>query len=389
MNHPQADNWWHRNWKWFVPVGCFGMIVLLVGFGALIVYLIFGFVKSAEIYKQAVVKAKTHAAVVEALGLPIEEGLFVTGNINISGSSGESDLAIPISGPKGKATIYAVATKSAGKWTFSTLEVEIEKSGQRIDMLFSSTDPSQSLSENAVQQLASKIYIGMVYPSGNVYLKPFNSSQKDRIIWSSSVLIYPLPIQNRYKPPVDSNFNKAVFIQEMENEYIPGLEGFDDVHNKYCGWKYDKLKSETDNYIPDFFRTVLDFCEYERGVSQYKIDKKGLGPSHIVAFEESLRPESADLPVKAKDRPISKKEEKKVLEFKKKDLTDCTTVPQFIDSAKQLLSVELLNSEFDIRISHYSNAGCAGHLAEIYVLDLIKNHKVESTFELNHYFGPI
>jgi hypothetical protein len=112
-------------------------------------------------------------------------------------------------------------------------------------------------------------------------------------------------------------------------------------------------------------------------------------PSHIVAFEESLRPESADLLVKGKDRPISKEEEKKVLEFKKRDLTDCTTVPQFIDSAKQLLSVELLNSEFDIRISYYSNAGCAGHLADIYVLDLIKNHKVESTFELDHYVGPI
>ena len=123
MNQPQAGNWWNRNWKWFFPVGCLGVIVLLIGFGALIVYLIFGFVKSAETYKQAVLKAKTHSAVVEALGQPIEEGLFVTGNINISGSSGESDLAIPISDPKGKVTMYAVATKSAGKWTFSTQEV--------------------------------------------------------------------------------------------------------------------------------------------------------------------------------------------------------------------------------------------------------------------------
>jgi hypothetical protein len=66
MNQPQAGNWWNRNWKWFVPVGCLGVIVMLIGFGALIVYLIFGFVKSAETYKQAVLKAKTHSAVVEA-----------------------------------------------------------------------------------------------------------------------------------------------------------------------------------------------------------------------------------------------------------------------------------------------------------------------------------
>ena len=43
MNQPQTGNLWNRNWKWFFPVGCLGVIVLLIGFGALIVYLIFGF----------------------------------------------------------------------------------------------------------------------------------------------------------------------------------------------------------------------------------------------------------------------------------------------------------------------------------------------------------
>jgi hypothetical protein len=31
---------------------------------------------------------------------------------------------------------------------------------------------------------------------------------------------------------------------------------------------------------------------------------------------------------------MSKEEKKEVLELKKRDLTDCTTVPHFIDSAK-------------------------------------------------------
>lgn len=137
MNQPQERNWWHQNWKWFVPVGGLGVIVLLV---AGIVYLLFGFVKSSETYKKAVAKAKTNSAVMEALGSPIGEGLFVMGEIKISGPSGQADLAIPISGPKGKATIYAAATKSAGKWTFSTLEVVIKASGERINLLF--TDSS-------------------------------------------------------------------------------------------------------------------------------------------------------------------------------------------------------------------------------------------------------
>ena len=140
------------------------------------------------------------------MGSPIKEGLLVAGNINIRGSSGEADLAIPISGPKGKAILYAVATKSAGKWTFRTLEVAMEASGERIDILFSDTDASQNLNENAIQKLVSKIYLGMVYPSRNVYLKSFSSSEKDQINWSLSVLIHPLPVEGKYKPLVRKEY---------------------------------------------------------------------------------------------------------------------------------------------------------------------------------------
>ncbi len=52
----------------------------------------------------------------------------------MNGGSGEADLAIPISGPKGKATIYAVATKSGGKWTYSKLTVQVVGGGDEIDL---------------------------------------------------------------------------------------------------------------------------------------------------------------------------------------------------------------------------------------------------------------
>ena len=139
MPQKQEKNWWDRNWKWFVPVGCLGLLVLIGGFIALLVYLLFGFVKSTATYKEAVAKAKANPAVMEALGSPIKEGFFILGNINISGSSGQANLSIPISGPKDKARIYAVAKKSAGKWTLSTLEVAIKASGRRIDILSADT----------------------------------------------------------------------------------------------------------------------------------------------------------------------------------------------------------------------------------------------------------
>lgn len=135
MNQPQKQNWWNRNWKWFVPVGCLGTLIVIAGFFVGVCLLVFGLAKSSYAYKDALAKAKSHPAVQETLGTPIEEGLFVTGSINTSGPSGRADLAIPISGPRGKGTIYVVASKSAGQWTYSTLVVEIKDTRQRIDLL--------------------------------------------------------------------------------------------------------------------------------------------------------------------------------------------------------------------------------------------------------------
>jgi hypothetical protein len=73
--------------------------------------------------------------VIEILGSPIKEGFLVSGNTNVNGASGEANLSIPVSGPKGKGTIYVAAAKSLGRWNYSGLIVEIAKTHQRIDLL--------------------------------------------------------------------------------------------------------------------------------------------------------------------------------------------------------------------------------------------------------------
>ena len=145
MTEPKEKNWWDRNWKWFVPVAGLGALILFIGFGALIAYFVFSLAKSSEVYQAAVAKAKTNAAVTEALGSPLEEGFFVTGNINVSGSSGEADLAIPISGPKGKGTLFVAAARSEGRWTVSTLVATISATGERINLLEEISDASPLL----------------------------------------------------------------------------------------------------------------------------------------------------------------------------------------------------------------------------------------------------
>jgi uncharacterized integral membrane protein len=131
----KSRTWWQRNWKWFVPVACVGFLAIFAAFIALIVTIVFGMIKSTDVYKDALATTQAHPAVVKALGSPIKAGIFVMGDINMSGQSGQADLAIPISGPKGKGTIYARASKQAGRWIFSQLVVEIRATKERIDLM--------------------------------------------------------------------------------------------------------------------------------------------------------------------------------------------------------------------------------------------------------------
>jgi Cytochrome oxidase complex assembly protein 1 len=135
-------NWWKRNWKWFVPLGCFTVALLFLVFVGSILVIVFSAIKSTDVYKEALARAKSDSAVIEALGSPINDGFLVSGNTNVNGASGESNLAIPISGPKGKGTIYASANKSLGQWNYSGLVVEVGQTHQRIDLLQKSEQPN-------------------------------------------------------------------------------------------------------------------------------------------------------------------------------------------------------------------------------------------------------
>jgi hypothetical protein len=149
MDQPVAQpaasrpNWWKRNWKWFVPLGCFTMALLFLALVGSILVIVFSAMKSTDVYREALARAKADPAVIEALGSPIKDGFLVSGNTNVNGASGESNLAIPISGPKGKGTIYLSANKSLGHWNYSGLVVEVGQTHERIDLIQKSA-PSNS-----------------------------------------------------------------------------------------------------------------------------------------------------------------------------------------------------------------------------------------------------
>ena len=128
-------NWFERNWKWFVPLGCMSMLVLVAAFVAAIFGFVESTVKNSGAYKQALARAQTDPRVVESIGQPIRPGWLVSGSINVSGDFGEANISIPISGPKGEGKLYVGAKKIAGLWQFETLEVEVRGQPNRIDLL--------------------------------------------------------------------------------------------------------------------------------------------------------------------------------------------------------------------------------------------------------------
>jgi len=138
-----SGNWWSRNWKWFVPVGCVTMVLLCVLFVAGIVGVVFASLRNSEIVRQSIAQAERNPEVALTLGTPLKPGLLVSGNISLSGSSGNADVSIPVSGPRGKGTIYCVARKSAGQWQYDKLEIELPNHAERVALAGPGANPIQ------------------------------------------------------------------------------------------------------------------------------------------------------------------------------------------------------------------------------------------------------
>ncbi len=123
--------WFSRNWKWLVPTVFIAFIVLPLA----LVGTVFGAMKNSDVARECLLRAQKNTLVVQSLGTPIQEGWLVSGSINVTPTSGDADLAVPISGPKGKGTIYVTAQKKAGVWNYSAMEAAIEGSDRRINLL--------------------------------------------------------------------------------------------------------------------------------------------------------------------------------------------------------------------------------------------------------------
>ena len=131
---PRAG-WWQRHWRWVVPLLCLFCLTVFAGAVLLFVSALFGMMRSSDVYTTAMHRMRESPQVVESLGTPIKPGWYLSGQINISGASGDASLQIPSSGPNADVDLYAEAEKKAGRWAYSTLIVNIDGQDKQIDLL--------------------------------------------------------------------------------------------------------------------------------------------------------------------------------------------------------------------------------------------------------------
>jgi hypothetical protein len=128
-------SWFARNWKWFVPTLILGLVLLLALFVGGVMTFVFGLMKSSEPYQHAVAVASSNPDVVLELGTPVTPGWFTSGNINVAGDSGNADLEIPLKGSRHRGTLYVVAKKTDGAWTYTKLRMLAEGQESPIELL--------------------------------------------------------------------------------------------------------------------------------------------------------------------------------------------------------------------------------------------------------------
>jgi TonB family protein len=172
MTPPPRPGWWKRNWKWFVPVSLFCLLLFAVAIVGLILTIVMGSIKNSVPYTRAMAHAKADPTLIAQLGTPIEAGWFVTGSMSSSGSNSHADLNIPIHGPKGSGTLHVIALKSpfvAGmdNWKLTVLEAKVDGRTEVITLNNDDTPPPTALTQDDSGNAPRQVQRETVPPGGS------------------------------------------------------------------------------------------------------------------------------------------------------------------------------------------------------------------------------
>ena len=136
---PRPRGWWQRHWKWAVPLIALIVLSLVFAFVYGLTTVIGGAVRDNDAYRIAMAQAAADPDLVAAIGSPIEHDGFMSANMS-RGVRSTASLRIPVSGPRGEATVFVEAEEIVGVWRFSLLSVTVDGADTPIDLLPSLPD---------------------------------------------------------------------------------------------------------------------------------------------------------------------------------------------------------------------------------------------------------
>ena len=106
--------------KW-VLVGVVAIISLCIACIGVFMVVIFSIMRSSDAYQLAIETMKNDPTAQQVLGVPIKDGIFITGSVEDNGSSGNADLEIPVNGGNQSGTLYVTAVKEENTWRLTYL----------------------------------------------------------------------------------------------------------------------------------------------------------------------------------------------------------------------------------------------------------------------------
>jgi hypothetical protein len=217
--------------------------------------------------------------------------------------------------------------------------------------------------------IARRIVIGQAYVSGNVYIAGFDPDEKRA--WPRRLTLVPL--QEASPRRLVADFFRTV-TQDSEEQYqFPGRENAGDAS------------------APDIFSTVDRAALEDRNLARYRAEDSVESSVAVFGWDAGLPLADISFSENGLPRPTTGSERHEI-DVDRKSLPKavaCATVPQFLDSAKVILTAKVANSSLGIRLSRFITPGCAGHLSEIYLLDVMVPGQEPRRFEFRHYHGVI
>ena len=218
------------------------------------------------------------------------------------------------------------------------------------------------------EEIARSLVVGQAYVSGNVYVAGFVEDEPRP--WPRRIVGVPLDVDRTRR--ITADFYRIVAQDSEEQYYFP--------------------QRESDTFEADVFATIDRAAITDRNLARYRARAPSDKSVSFFGWDDRLMVTDVSFRDHGKSRPATARERDEIAADRKKSIPkdfECTTVPQFLDDAKIILTAHIANTKMSIRLSKYSTPGCAGHLADIYVLDVIEPGSDPRRFEFLHYQGVL